>query len=83
MSPASLSLCRHFTAVPGRPAYAGPRKGDSTNMILNLILLEAWLATSILLGACWAITGFLLREPRVGPLTAEEFHEAATEGEAA
>ncbi len=52
-------------------------------MILNLILLEAWLATSILLGACWAITGFLLREPRVGPLTAEEFHEAATEGEAA
>ena len=32
------------------------------SMIMSMILLETWLAASLLFGACWALVGLLLGE---------------------
>jgi len=48
----------------------------------SIIFLGIWLAASLVLGALWALAGWLLGRRRVDPIAAE-FVEAEAEEEAA
>ena len=49
-----------------------------------MLVLGIWLAASLLLGAFWALAGFMLGERRSAPpTTVKSVHEDDEEGEAA
>ena len=45
----------------------------------SMVILEIWLAASVLFGTLWALAGLLLCERRVDLLITAETHEAEAE----